>query len=120
MADPSSPGIDSAVVFSGYELLAKNNTRTALINNALWAVLKEPKTANAWVAMGLTMAMAGQTPENNVRLASGAFLLAMRYSKSVDVTRKYLSNLAINATDTNVKKALEDALAESPQGPPSF
>lgn len=120
IADPSSPGIDSAVVFSGYELLAKNNTRTALINNALWAVLKEPKTANAWVAMGLTMAMAGQTPENNVRLASGAFLLAMRYSKSVDVTRKYLSNLAINATETNVKKALEDALAESPQGPPSF
>lgn len=66
--------------------------------------------------MGLTMAMAGETPEKNVRLASGAFLLAMRYSKSVDTTRKYLSNLALKATDPNVKKALEDALAESPQG----
>lgn len=120
LADPSSPGIDSAVVFSSYELLAQNNTRSALINNALWAVLKEPKTANAWVAMGLAIAMTGETPDKNVRLSSGAFLLAMRYSKSVDVTRNYLANLAVKATDPNVKKALEYALAESPQGPPPF
>lgn len=120
LADPSTAGIDSAIVFSGYELMAQNNMRGALINNALWAVLKEPKTANAWVSMGLSMAMAGETPENNVRFASGAFLLAMRYSKSVDVTRNYLSNLATNAIDTNVKRALDQALLESPQGPPPF
>jgi tetratricopeptide (TPR) repeat protein len=114
-AAPNLGGNQSAVALVAYEL----NEADILSKSASAALALAPETTNPWFTFGLSVAQMGDTI-NHQKMASGAFLLSLHYSRDTMFTRKYLLKSSEQARDTRVSRAILDALREHALNPRIF
>jgi hypothetical protein len=90
--------------------------KTMLNSAAMMALGLAPKSTNTWVVMGLSL---GESVEGG-SFAVGAFMLAIKFSRNSNFTKKYLLELADKSANQNLRNALRTAVTEMNLNPNSF
>lgn len=116
VAAPDVGANHSAIALAAYEA----GEHQLLGSSSLMALMLAPETTNAWLVFGLSLALNSTTSQSLDRVASGAMLLAIRFSRDAEFTRKYLRGLAAKASDPSVTRAIEQALSEEVTNPSVF
>ena len=114
-ADPTNPDYHVALALASYQ---GGNVEAVKAAAGILPILA-PKATNAWMIFGLAEAL-NETGELFDEVAVGSFVLAIKLSKNVVVTRKYFNALIDKSDKPRVRRLLAEALAEESKNTSAF
>lgn len=115
MGNPLNP--DSYVAWG---LTNHSLGRGEALSLAAYALLAlSPRTTNTWMIVGLAEAMSNKQNHNDT-LATGAFILAIKFSRNQTTTRKFYKDLISTSNNPRVQRLISDALIEEAANPTLF
>ena len=111
-ADPVNPDYHVSFALSKYALGQVEPVKT--VAQAL--TILAPRATNTWMLYGLALAM-DESEVKSDDLATGSFILAIKLSRSPDVTRKYFKDLMTKSDNPRVQQLLRNAMVEETATP---
>jgi curved DNA-binding protein CbpA len=107
VAAPSEPSYYTGLALATYEAdNSVTNDQAAFTSLAL-----APKATNSWLVLGLTLANRSKKTEE-LRAATGAFMLAIHFSRNAGFTKKYILDLTEKTNNIKIAQALREAVQE--------